>query len=119
MSVSERQDGGVTIVDVTGRLVLGDAADAVRDKVRSLLQQGRLQIVVNLGDVTYMDSSGLGVLVSSFATVNRQGGALKLLNLTKRLQDLLVITKLLNVFDCYENEAAAVRSFSKAGEAAG
>lgn len=111
MSVSERRIGAVTIVDVTGKLVQGEAGDALRDKVGSLLQQGRGQIVVNLGDVSYMDSSGLGTLVSAYATASRQGGALKLLNLTKRLQDLLVITKLLNVFECFDDEAAAVNSY--------
>ncbi|MGE3469546.1 MAG: STAS domain-containing protein [Vicinamibacterales bacterium] len=102
------------MVDVTGRLILGESADALKDKVRSLLQQGHGRIVVNLGEVSYMDSSGLGALVSAHATVRRQGGALKLLNLTKRLQDLLVITKLLNGFDCYDDEAAAVASFGAA-----
>ena len=111
MSVSERRVGAITIVDVTGRLTLGDAADGLRDKVRSLLLQERGAIVVNLADVSYMDSSGLGALVSAFATVSRQGGTLKLLNLTKRLQDLLVITKLLNVFDCFDDEETAVASF--------
>jgi anti-sigma B factor antagonist len=111
MSVSERHISAVTIVDVTGKLTQGEAGDALRDKVGSLLQQGRKQIVVNLGDVSYMDSSGLGMLVSAFATASRQGGALKLLNLTKRLQDLLVITKLLNVFECFDNETDALASF--------
>lgn len=114
MSVADRQVGGITIVDVTGRLVLGEPADTLHDKVRSLLQQGHKRVVVNLADVAYMDSSGLGALVSSFATVSRAGGTLKLLNMTKRLQDLLVITKLLNVFDCFDDEAAAVASFGAA-----
>jgi anti-sigma B factor antagonist len=115
MGVSERRVGAVTIVDVTGRLTTGEAEDGLRDKVRSLLQQGRGQIVINLADVPYMDSSGLGTLVSAFATVSRQGGALKLLNLTRRLQDLLIITKLLNVFDTFDDEDAAVGSFGPAG----
>lgn len=112
MSVSERRVGAVTIVDVAGKLTQGEAGDALRDKVGSLLQQGRGQIVVNLGDVGYMDSSGLGTLVAAYATASRQGGALKLLNMTKRLQDLLVITKLLNVFECFDDEGAALSSFS-------
>ncbi|HUR33957.1 MAG TPA: STAS domain-containing protein, partial [Vicinamibacterales bacterium] len=84
MSVSERRVGAVTIVDVAGRLTQGAAGDTLRDKVASLLQQGHGQILVNLGDVAYMDSSGLGILVASYATVSRQGGALKLVNLTRR-----------------------------------
>lgn len=110
MSVSERERDGITIIEVTGNLTAA-TGDALRDKVGSLLQQGRKQIVVNLGDVPYMDSSGLGTLVSSFATAQRQGGTLKLLNLTRRLHDLLVITKLSNVFDTFDDEDAAVGSF--------
>jgi anti-sigma B factor antagonist len=115
MSVSERHVGTVTIIDTLGQLTQGAAGDALRDKVGSLLQQGHRNILVNLGAVSYMDSSGLGALVSSFATVQRQGGALKLINLTKRLNDLLVITKLSNVFECFDDETAAVDSFGTAG----
>lgn len=111
MSISERLSGSVTVIDVDGNLTLGPNADALRDKVRSLLQQNQKHLVVNLGKVSYMDSSGLGELVSAFATANRQGGRLKLVNLTKRLHDLLVITKLSNVFECFDDEAAAVGSF--------
>ena len=111
MSVSERRVGTVTIVDVTGKLTQGDAGDTLRDKVGSLMQQGRKDVVVNLGDVPYMDSAGLGTLVAAFTTVSRQGGAMKLLNLTKRLHDLLVITKLSNVFECFDDETLAVSSF--------
>jgi len=112
MSVSEREAGAVTIVAISGNLTQGAAGDGLRDKVGSLLQQGRKAILVDLGAVPYMDSSGLGTLVAAYTTVRRQDGALKLLNLTKRLHDLLVITKLANVFDCFDDEAAAVRSFS-------
>jgi len=112
MSVSERENGQVTIVDVAGNLTQGAAVDALRDKVGSLLQQGRKNVLVNLNAVSYMDSSGLGMLVATYTTAQRQGGALKLLNLTKRLHDLLIITKLSNVFDCFDDEATAVRSFS-------
>jgi anti-sigma B factor antagonist len=112
MNIAERQTGIVTVIDVDGNLTLGAAADTLHDKVRSLLQQGQRHLVVNLGKVSYMDSSGLGELVSAFATVNKQGGTLKLLNLTKRLHDLLVITKLSNVFECFDDEATAIRSFS-------
>jgi anti-sigma B factor antagonist len=114
MTVSERQVGNVIVIDVDGSLTLGDAADALRDKVRSLLQQGEKRLIVNLARVSYMDSSGLGELVAAFATASRQGGALKLVNLTKRLHDLLVITKLSNVFECFDDEATAVGSFGAA-----
>jgi len=114
MSVSERRVGTVTIIDVTGKLTQGDADDTLRDKVGSLMNQGRKDVIVNLGDVSYMDSAGLGTLVATFTTVRRQGGALKLLNLTKRLHDLLVITKLSNVFECFDDETLAVSSFGTA-----
>jgi anti-sigma B factor antagonist len=111
MSIAERQIGAVTIIDLNGNLTLGAAADTLRDKVRSLLQQGQKHLLLNLGAVSHMDSAGLGELVRAFATANRQGGTLKLLKLTKRLQDLMVITKLSNVFECFDDEASAVRSF--------
>ena len=111
MTVSERAVGGVTILDLQGELKLGAAAEGLRDKVRSLLQQGQKNLVVNLAAVPYMDSAGLGELVQAFATTSKQGGTLKLLNTTKRLHDLLVITKLSNVFDMYDSESTAVASF--------
>ena len=114
MSVSERRVGTVTIIDVTGKLTQGDADDTLRDKVGSLMNQGRKDVIVNLGDVSYMDSAGLGTLVATFTTVRRQGGELKLLNLTKRLHDLLVITKLSNVFESFDDETLAVSSFGNA-----
>jgi anti-sigma B factor antagonist len=112
MKVTERVVGGITLLDVEGRLVVGADADGLRDKVRSCLQQGRLQFIINLGGVPYMDSGGLGELVQSYATVTRQGGTLKLLHLTTRLRDLLVITKLATVFDSYEAEDTALASFA-------
>ena len=112
MTVSERTSGPVIVLDVKGALTLPDGADLLRDKVRSLLQQGLKHMLVNLGEVPYMDSGGLGELVQSYATVTRQGGQLKLLNTTQRINDLLVITKLSTVFDLFDNEAAAVRSFT-------
>jgi anti-sigma B factor antagonist len=114
MNIAERQAGMVTVIDVEGNLTLGAAADTLHDKVRSLLQQGQTHLLLNLGAVSYMDSSGLGELVSAFATANKQGGTLKLLNLTKRLHDLLVITKLSNVFESFDDEAAGIRSFGAA-----
>jgi len=112
MTVSERAVGNVTFIDVVGQLTLGDGADRLQDKVRSLLQQGQKQLIVNLGGVSYMDSAGLGQLIQSYATTSKQGGALKLVNLTRRLQDLLVITKLSTVFESFDSEAAALASFA-------
>ena len=112
MDIQERTVGGVEIIDLSGSLISGDAVGLLKDKVNSLLQQDRKQILVNLGDVSYMDSSGLGELVSAFTTVARNQGKLKLLNVTKRNRDLLSITKLLTVFDTFDSEAEAVQSFS-------
>jgi anti-sigma B factor antagonist len=111
MIISERAVGEITVLDAQGKLIMGAGAELLRDKVRSLLQQGRKQFLVNLGGVPYMDSSGLGELVQCYATVTRQGGSLKLLNATSRLRDLLVITKLATVFDCFDLEATALASF--------
>ncbi|MGE3509297.1 MAG: STAS domain-containing protein [Vicinamibacterales bacterium] len=111
MTVTERASGTVTILDCSGSITLGESADVLKDKVRSLLQQGRKQILINLAGVSYIDSAGLGELVSAYTTATRQGGALKLSNLTKRIEDLLVITKLSTVFELYEDEPAAIASF--------
>jgi anti-sigma B factor antagonist len=111
MTVSERSVDNVTILDVSGNVTLNDGAEQVRDKVRSVLQQGQKQVLVNLAGVSYMDSAGLGELVQAYSTVAKQGGKLKLVSPTKRLRDLLVITKLATVFDSFDDEAAAVASF--------
>ena len=111
MQISERHVGGVVILDLNGRLILGESVQNLRDKMNSVIQQGLKRVVVNLSDVPYMDSSGLGELVRSYTTVTRNGGALKLLGLTSKLSDLLAITKLLTVFDVYDNEKEAVASF--------
>ena len=111
MQITERHVGDVAIIDLSGRLVLGDSDDLLRDKVNSLVQQGEKNILVNLSQVSYMDSSGIGELVGCYTTVTRRGGALKLVGLTKRISDLLAITKLLTVFDSYETEKEAVASF--------
>ena len=113
MTVSERAVGNVTILDVSGNVTLNDGAEQVRDKVRSVLQQGGKFLLVNLSKVSYMDSAGLGELVQAYSTVAKQGGKLKLVSPTKRLQDLLVITKLATVFDSFDDETAAVNSFPK------
>ena len=112
VTASERSSGSVTILDLKGALTLPDGVAILRDRVRSLLQQGHKHLVVNLGDVTDMDSAGLGELVQSYMTMTRQGGHLKLLNTTKRIKDLLVITRLATVLDLFDNEAAAVSSFT-------
>ena len=112
MKATTRQAGSVTIVDITGRIVLGEESAALRELIRNLLEQGHKQILLNLGSVTYIDSSGLGSLVSAFTTVRNQGGDLKLLNLTKKVHDLLQITKLYTVFDVKDDEANAVKSFA-------
>lgn len=112
VKLTTRQVGDVTIIDAVGRITLGEGASTLRDKVRELASGGHKKQLLNLAEVTYIDSSGIGELVSGFTTLANQGGSLKLLNLTKRVRDLLQITKLYTVFDVYEDEAAAVRSFS-------
>lgn len=113
MQISERTIGGVVIVDAVGKITMGDGGDALlTDKMRSLAQQGHRKILINLAEVTYVDSAGLGALVHAYTTVTNQGGKVKLLNATKRIKDLLSITKLLMVFDTFDNEAEAVTSFS-------
>ncbi len=114
MTVSEQMAGDVVVLTLDGRLTMGDSADVVRDKVSSLLQQGHRRFVLNLAAVPYMDSGGLGMLVQAYATATRQGGRLTLMHVTDRLYDLLVITKLVTVFDCFDNEAAALASFAPA-----
>jgi anti-sigma B factor antagonist len=102
----------ITVVDLSGRITLGEGSTVLRDTVRELLGRGQKKILLNLGDVTYIDSSGIGELVSGFTTVSNQGGQLKLLNLTKKVHDLLQITKLYTVFEVHNEEAAAIRSFT-------
>ncbi len=113
MKASTRQVDGITIVDLSGRITLGEGSVVLRDSVRDLLGKGEKRILLNLGDVTYIDSSGIGELVSAFTTVRNQGGDLKLLNLTKKVHDLLQITKLYTVFDVKDDETAAIQAFSK------
>ena len=112
IKASTRQVDEVTVVDLSGRITLGEGSTVLRDTVRELLGRGQKKILLNLGDVTYIDSSGIGELVSGFTTVANQGGQLKLLNLTKKVHDLLQITKLYTVFEVHNEEAAAIRSFS-------
>ena len=111
MKASTRQVDGITIVDLSGRITLGEGSVVLRDNIRDIVGQGHKKILLNLGDVTYIDSSGIGELVSAFTTVRNQGGELKLLNLTKKVHDLLQITKLYTVFDVRDDEAGAIKSF--------
>jgi anti-sigma B factor antagonist len=106
-----REIGDVTLIDVSGRITLGEGSAMLREMLRDLLGKGRKKIVLNLGDVNYIDSTGIGELVSGYTTVKNQGGELKLLNLTKKVHDLLQITKLYTVFDVHSDEVVVVRSF--------
>jgi anti-sigma B factor antagonist len=112
VKLTTRQIGDVTVIDATGRITLGEGSSSFRDTIRDLVAKGNKKILLNLAEVTYIDSSGIGELVSAFTTVANQGGQLKLLSLGKRVQDLLQITKLYTVFEVMDDEAAAVRSFA-------
>ena len=112
MQIDERSAGDVTILDLKGKMTLGEGDELLKDKINSLIHQGQKKLLLNLEGVPYIDSAGLGEIVRTYTTVSRQGGNLKLVNLTKRITDLLSITKLLTVFDTYDSEADAVRSFS-------
>ncbi len=111
LTITERQAGDVTILDMSGKVTIGDGSVALRNAIRRLLQEGKKKILLNLAGVGYIDSSGIGELVSSYTTTNKEGGQLKLLNLTKKLQDLLAITKLLTVFDVFTDEGEALGSY--------
>lgn len=111
MQIAERQSGSVTVLDLSGRITLGEDSTLLKDKLHSLLHQGKKHVLLNLGEVQYVDSAGLGALVSAYTTVTREGGALKLASITKKLEDLLSITKLLTVFETYDSEDEALRSF--------
>jgi anti-sigma B factor antagonist len=112
MKFTTREVGGVTIVDLSGKITLGEGGLTLREEIHKLLADGQKKIVLNLADVNYIDSSGLGELVSAYTAVKNAGGELKLLNLTSKVRDLLVITKLVTVFDVKDDEASAVSSFA-------
>lgn len=114
MTIDERMVGSAVVLDLHGKLMLGDGDGLLKDKIQSLMFQGQRQMVLNLSDLTYMDSSGLGELIASYASVVKQSGSLKISGLGKRLSDLLTIAKVLTVFDVYESEAEALQSFSTA-----
>ena len=111
LDLKERQAGDVTILDMSGEVRIGEGSVSLRDSIRQLADQGKKKVLLNLAGVKYMDSTGVGELIANYTTITRQGGQLKLLNLTDRIQNLLVITKLLTVFDSYDNEAEALKSF--------
>lgn len=111
LNINERQAGDVTVLDMSGKITIGEGSVALRTAIRRLLEEGKKRILLNLAQVSYIDSSGIGELVSSYTAINKEMGQLKLLNLTQKLQDLLTITKLLTVFDVYESEADALNSF--------
>jgi anti-sigma B factor antagonist len=112
VKLSTRQVGDVSVVDVAGRITLGEGSSALRDLLKDMVSKGQKKILLNLGEVSYIDSSGIGELVSAFTSIANQGGQLKLLNLAKRVKDLLQITKLYTVFDVHDDEAGAIRSFA-------
>ena len=111
MQIEERKVGEVVVLDLKGKITLGEGDELLKDKINSLVNQGYTKLLLNLEGVPYIDSAGLGEIVRTYTTVSRQGGKLKLLNLTKRIQDLLAITKLLTVFETYESEPDAIKSF--------
>jgi len=111
LKIASRQVDGVTVLDFEGRIVLGEPTEAIRDTLQDLVSKGQKKILLNLGEVSYIDSSGLGALVRGYSTLASQQGTLKLLNLTKKVQDLLQVTKLYTVFEIFNDENAAIRSF--------
>src|SRR5687767_14815312 len=111
MQIAERESGSVTILDLSGKITLGEDGTLLKDKLQSLLHQGKKKLLLNLAQVSYVDSAGLGALVSGYTTVTREGGSLKLANVTKKLQDLLSITKLLTVFETFDSESEALKSY--------
>ena len=112
LNINERQAGDVTVLDLSGKITIGEGSVALRTAIRRLLEEGKKRILLNLAGVSYVDSSGIGELVSSYTAIGKEdGGQLKLLNLTQKIRDLLTITKLLTVFDVYDNEAEALNSY--------
>ena len=111
MDIKERVVSGVSILDLSGKIVLGEGDVQVKERIKDLLSDGQRRILLNLSEVNYIDSAGLGSLIGSYTTVKRDGGSLKLMNLTKRIQDLLAITKLITVFETFDSEAEALDAF--------
>ncbi len=113
LRMTERDVNGITVVDIEGRIVLGEESNSFREKVKGLLAAGKRKIVLNMANVSYIDSAGLGTLVATFHSAKSQGATLKLANLGAKFREVLQVTKLMTVFDTYENESAAVQSFAK------
>ena len=111
MQIAEREVGTVTVLDLSGRITMGEGDTLLKDKLHSLLHQGKKNLLLNLAQVSYVDSAGLGALVAAYTTVTREGGNLRLVGITRKLQDLLSITKLLTVFETFDTEDEAMRSF--------
>jgi anti-sigma B factor antagonist len=111
LDIKERQAGDVTVLDMSGSIRMGEGSGVLRSAIRNLVTDGKKKILLNLGGVKYIDSSGIGELIANYTTVSKDGGQMKLLNLTEKVKDLLVITKLLTVFDCYEKEDDALSNF--------
>ena len=111
LNINERQAGDVTVLDMSGKITIGEGSVALRNAIRRLIEEGKKKILLNLSQVSYVDSSGIGEFVASFTAIGREGGQLKLLNLTQKIQDLLAITKLLTVFDTYDDESSTLNSF--------
>jgi len=113
LRMTERDVSGVTVLDIEGRIVLGEESNSCREKVKSLLAAGKKKIILNLAQVSYIDSAGLGTLVATFHSARSQGATLKLTNLGSKFKEVLQVTKLMTVFDTYDNETAAIQSFGK------
>ena len=111
LTIASREVDGVTVLDLNGRITLGEGSVQLREAIRDLISKGSRTILLNMGDVNYIDSSGLGELVSAYTTAKNQGASVKLLNLTKKVKDVLQLTKLYTVFDVFEDEASAIASF--------
>jgi anti-sigma B factor antagonist len=111
LRITDREAGGVTVVEIEGRIVLGEESNSFREHIKGLLAAGKKKIVLNLANVSYIDSAGLGSLVATFSSAKAQGATLKLANLGNKFKEVLQVTKLMTVFDVYDNEAAAVQSF--------
>jgi anti-sigma B factor antagonist len=111
MDIKERVVDGVSVLDLAGKIVLGEGDVQIKERIKDMLADGQRKILLNLGDVSYIDSAGLGALISCYTTVKREGGRMKLVNLTRRIQDLLAITKLITVFEHFDNEKTAIESF--------
>lgn len=114
MTLHERRVGDVTVIDIDGRITVDDGADVFRDAVRQLVRQGRVKLVLNFTDAPFVDSTALGQIIHAYTSATRKGGTLKLLKVTPRVHELLVITKLLSVFDLFDDEAEALKSFGVA-----